>query len=87
MGSSSDTMMAWKCAVNVGFIDAYNMAKRVLPCIEMLGKLLLKQHSIIEDMFVKPGEDESKHSGLLQGTEEQNVTPAEGSEMLEEQSK
>jgi len=51
MGASGDTFVAWRCAVGVGFHDAYNMAKRVLPCIEMLGKLLLKNQVVLEDLF------------------------------------
>jgi len=65
MGASSDTFVAWRCAVSTGFVDAYNMAKRVLPSIEMLAKLLLKQQAIIEDMFVKPGEEERHDTSTL----------------------
>jgi len=58
-GASNDTIIAWKCALNVGYIDGYSMAKRVLPCLIMMGKLLLKQQAILDDMFVKPNDKQS----------------------------
>jgi len=51
MGASNDTVVAWKCAIQVGYIEAYVLAKRVIPSIEMMAKLLLKQQAFVDHMF------------------------------------
>jgi len=50
-GASSDTLIAWRCAVNVGYEEAYNTAKRALPCLEMLGKLFVREAITLDTMF------------------------------------
>eukprot|EP01118_Nematostelium_gracile_P019621 TRINITY_DN915_c0_g1_i1.p1 TRINITY_DN915_c0_g1~~TRINITY_DN915_c0_g1_i1.p1 ORF type:complete len:463 (+),score=161.70 TRINITY_DN915_c0_g1_i1:77-1465(+) len=54
LNASEDTTIAWKCAINVGLIDGYHMAKRVLPSLEMIGKILAKEQEVVETMFVPP---------------------------------
>jgi hypothetical protein len=50
-GASSDTIIAFKCAVNVGYEEAYNSAKRSLPCLEMLAKLFVREAHALDSMF------------------------------------
>jgi len=50
-GASHDTIIAWRCAVNVGWTEAYNMAKRALPPLEMLAKLIIREQATLDSMF------------------------------------
>lgn len=50
-GASSDTIAAFRCAVSVGYEEAYNSAKRSVPCLEMLARLFVREAHTLDSIF------------------------------------
>jgi len=50
-GASEDTLIAFRCAINVGYEEAYHSAKRSLPSLEMLGKLFVREAANLDGLF------------------------------------
>jgi len=50
-GASDDTRVAWKCAMNIGFVDAFLLAKRCIPFIELLTKLIIREKQAQQQYF------------------------------------
>jgi len=58
-GASKETICAWQCALNVGYKNAIELAIGALGSVEMIGKILLKEYTAIEQFQQVAFQDES----------------------------
>jgi len=49
-GVAKETIAAWDCAINVGFKNAVALAIAAYPSMEMIAKIILREHAYVEQL-------------------------------------
>jgi len=71
LGGSAASIAAWKCALNVGYKDAFNLGVSSIPFVEVIAKILTRE-GIVSAIFEKEMEEIAAANPPPQIPEEQS---------------